>query len=290
MPGIRPRSVPAGLPFDHPDFPHGERRGRARGCPCDPCAAAQRRYNKEGDVGWHALVPVGPVLVHVKWLLQVEGTTITSIAKAADVERTVVQSIISGRRQFTDPRHARALLAVPRSKVPPTRHSNEQFRWRVMTLVAQGFNERHLHRLAFGRGRTMLCHGAFVTDNRWTRFDPVWEDLRGRWADPVRDGLSARSIREAKERAKKAGFHPSWAYANDYDTEPTFGKMDKHERTAEQRAEMDEAVLPLLAKRWTDEAIGAYFGVPEQVAKECRERIHRRERIAAKRQQQQVAA
>lgn len=78
------------LPFDSPEFPHGERRGYARGCRCDPCRAGNasdrlqlRRRHAQRDTPEG--IPHGYPR-YINWSCRCD------ICKAANLERIATDS------------------------------------------------------------------------------------------------------------------------------------------------------------------------------------------------------
>lgn len=86
-----------------PDFPHGEARGRQRGCTCEPCERAfvkwriHNRYMRE--TGRPAYRPAEPWRKRVAYWLEAGGT-VEAIARATGLTTDVIYDLRNGSTRF----------------------------------------------------------------------------------------------------------------------------------------------------------------------------------------------
>lgn len=108
---MRPNDLP---PIDH--YPHGSRARYVAGCRCEPCTNSNREYarlrgklQRQGE--WNGLVDSSPARTHLKWLSS-HGIGLRSVSAAADVGKTVLVEISSGRHTKIRAMIAKKILSV----------------------------------------------------------------------------------------------------------------------------------------------------------------------------------
>lgn len=141
------------------DKPHGTRLRYMAGCRCMLCRAANSRYETEraaarkaGD--WNGLVAAKKARKHIQWL-GVRGLGRRSIADSADVGRTVIQEIRSGKKTQIRARTERRILAVNADAVSGGCLVDGTKAWRqIKWLIEEGFTKTEIARRLGSRAKT----------------------------------------------------------------------------------------------------------------------------------------
>lgn len=114
--------VDPGVPVGGPPVNHGTRARYLRGCLCEPCQDAHRRYVKaykhqtrpDSRTGVPSIpkrVPVDVVLAHIAALLE-SGWTVSTIVAESGVPETTFRFLRHGRYRSVSPRNAARLLEL----------------------------------------------------------------------------------------------------------------------------------------------------------------------------------
>ncbi len=100
-----------------PDFPHGTRAGRSRGCGCEDCVAGSRRQEKirqahRDRTGKPYAIPTEVVAAHIRGIMDRTGVKSGAIARAAGVSESSVIVITKGGTRTVRRQQAARILAV----------------------------------------------------------------------------------------------------------------------------------------------------------------------------------
>lgn len=98
---------------------HGSRRGYELGCRCFPCRIAENRYQRAWAATGGVRVPVAQVLTHVEQLVA-SGWTRRAIADEANLGKSTLWHLASGRQQTVNSRTAAAIFALEPVRGPLT--------------------------------------------------------------------------------------------------------------------------------------------------------------------------
>lgn len=98
---------------------HGSRRGYELGCRCFPCRIAENRYQRAWAATGGVRVPVAQVLTHVEQLVA-SGWTRRAIADEANLGKSTLWHLASGRQQAVNSRTAAAIFALEPVRGPLT--------------------------------------------------------------------------------------------------------------------------------------------------------------------------
>lgn len=201
-----------------PAFPHGEARGRQRGCRCEPCETAFTRWRIRNrymrDTGRPAYRPADPWRQRVAYWLKAGGT-VEAIARATGLTTDVIYDLRNGSTRFVLGTTIEALTKttlddvlanVPgRSLVPA-----DTARRHVQSLMALGYTGRWIaEQCGYTSGQSNL---SFMQKND----DVITVDVSRQVAALVEqygrtEGPSTRS----KRAAARNGWWPPAAYDED---------------------------------------------------------------------------
>ncbi len=145
----RPSSIPS--PGSFGDRPHGTRLRYISGCKCMLCRAANSRYEcgraaarRRGE--WNGIVAASRARKHIHQLSRV-GVGYKSVAVAADVARTILAQIRSGKRRNIRAETERRILAVDVSARADHSTIPAKRTWRLIErLLGEGFSKAELAR------------------------------------------------------------------------------------------------------------------------------------------------
>ena len=145
----RPSSIPS--PGSFSDRPHGTRLRYISGCKCMLCRAANSRYSCERAAAcrrgeWNGIVPASRARKHLRQLSRT-GVGYKSVAAAADVGRTILGQVLSGRRQNIRAETERRVLSVDVSARADHSTIPAKRTWRLIErLLGEGFSKAELAR------------------------------------------------------------------------------------------------------------------------------------------------
>jgi hypothetical protein len=130
---------------------HGTRVRYMTGCKCMLCRAANSRYEteralarKNGD--WNGLVSAEPLRLYLRKLSRL-GVGYKTVAAAADVSKTVLFAVLSGRKQQVRSRTFRRCMEVTADAVADRALVKARPTWaRVNRLMREGFSKAEIAR------------------------------------------------------------------------------------------------------------------------------------------------
>lgn len=206
----------------HPDFPHGEPKGRERGCGCTPCRTAKAKQKKRAKL-LHArygnIKHVTPerqaqVVRHIDRLLEaVPGASRTAVCRAAGVSHCVLKGL-DGARNIA-PASAKALLDLTPddvAKVVGMRPKQESVHF-ARTMQALGYPLLWQSRQT---GVSMIDlvrdHRAYTTIGKAKKIEELARRVGDVPATPESTGTTQRAITKAKSTAQRNGFYPPMCY------------------------------------------------------------------------------
>lgn len=155
-------------------LPHGRRARYVAGCRCLLCRAAHSRYNCERERAVaegraNPLVSAEAARAHLA-ALSTTGVGYKSAASAANVAKSIVLGIITGRRPNIRKDTERRLLAVDVSCIGDSTLIDARPTWKILNrLLADGYTKRQLaewmglkHSIQFHRDRITARNAARV--------------------------------------------------------------------------------------------------------------------------------
>ncbi len=152
--------VKRGLRIDVDRLPCGVRAKYIAGCRCEACRRSNTEYERQRSAArragdWNGIVSAVKVRNHLKRLRRA-GVGLRAVAAATDVNRSLLQALIQGKRKRLWARNERRILrctsaaAADRALVPANRA------WRqIRGLLEEGFTKRQLSKLIGQSGNAL---------------------------------------------------------------------------------------------------------------------------------------
>jgi hypothetical protein len=145
------RIADAGLPPED-RWPHGTRSRYVRGCRCDECRAANRRYSRERALAvsrgrWDGYRPREASQKHLEWL-RTQGVGLRAVSAATDIPRTTLARIVKGAHPWVRGSTEQKILAVTPDVRGDWTLVDAGPTWeRIAWLLEEGFTRGELARL-----------------------------------------------------------------------------------------------------------------------------------------------
>lgn len=211
---------------NHPDFPHGEVKGRSRGCICDPCMNADRNRAKKGHLDRARGIRFRSnedldkrTIAHIDDLMKTPGVTLTDIARAAGVAKTTVGRLYTLRGRTSVPT-ATKILAVTRDQIDSNFHVDPtRYLKMIHGMQALGYSLQWQSRQS-GHYVHNVVH--YIESGARTHIErPIAEAIEalasrvGDRVATVADGMTPHGIRRTIAVAREHGHYPPAAYNED---------------------------------------------------------------------------
>jgi hypothetical protein len=272
---------------------HGVRSGYTRGCRCEPCQDANRKWRKAYTLRAHrsgGKIRIDPAAVqaHIDHLS--EHMSMSAIENASGVARSTMGRIRRGEVKAVHPSVAKRILAIRAGEPCGTSWvSAVGARRRVQALQCLGWSMPRIVDEVGGYGRQnlkLLIDGErlWITSNVNERIKVAYDRLSMSLPTPT-DHHDVAAATKARNRAARNGWAPPLAWDDDKIDDPnatpylgaqTLTPSQRHaENVADLLAHDPLATLPKLAERLGLSANGLHVALVRAGADGLRERLNR---------------